>query len=281
MPTGALLLAAGRHLVTRHGVSAFADHVTDDVLAASRAGESAGAVAATAAGLDLEVVDAGTATGDVLATDALTADRVEELVTLGRRTGAELGRRHALVALGEVGIGNTTVAAALTSALLGVPATAVVGLGASADSAMLARKTDVVDRAVARLRAEDGLAPGEPVDPLRALAAVGGPESCVLAGAVLGAASVGAVCVLDGLATSVAALVAVRLEPAAAAYLVAGQRSREQGHALVLEHLGLEPLLDLRLRAGEGVGACLASGLLVDGLRVRRGTGRTAPRPVG
>jgi nicotinate-nucleotide--dimethylbenzimidazole phosphoribosyltransferase len=109
------------------------------------------------------------------------------------------------------------------------------------------------------------------------LAALGGPEFCVLAGAVLGAAATGAVSVLDGLATSVAALVAVRLEPGAAAYLVAGQRSRERAHASVLEHLGLEPLLDLRLRAGEGVGAAFASGMLISALKVRRGIGRTAP----
>ena len=98
------------------------------------------------------------------------------------------------------------------------------------------------------------------------LAALGGPEFCVLAGAVLGAASVGTITVLDGLATSVAALLAVRIEPAAAAYLVAGQRSRERAHERVLEHLGLEPLLDLRLRAGEGVGAALASSMLLSAL---------------
>jgi nicotinate-nucleotide--dimethylbenzimidazole phosphoribosyltransferase len=98
---------------------------------------------------------------------------------------------------------------------------------------------------------------------------------CLLAGAVLGAASRGAVCVLDGLATSVAALVAVTLEPGAAAYLVAGQRSRERAHEEVLGHLGLEPLLDLRLRAGEGVGAALASGMLLSALEIRRGIGHT------
>jgi nicotinate-nucleotide--dimethylbenzimidazole phosphoribosyltransferase len=83
--------------------------------------------------------------------------------------------------------------------------------------------------------------------------------------------------VLDGLATSVAALLAVRIEPAASAYLVAGQRSRELGHAPVLEHLGLEPLLDLRLRAGEGVGAALASSMLISGLTLRDRIGRTSP----
>ena len=107
------------------------------------------------------------------------------------------------------------------------------------------------------------------------LAALGGPEVALLTGVVLGAASVGAVVVLDGLLTSVAALAAVLLEPAAAQHLVAGQRSRERAHAAVLARLGLEPLLDLRLRAGEGAGACFAAGLLLAGLRVRRDTART------
>ena len=96
----------------------------------------------------------------------------------------------------------------------------------------------------------------------------------MLAGVVLGAAAAGTPVVLDGFAVSVAALAAVLLEPAAQACLVAGQRSRERGHELVLQALGLEPLLDLRLRAGEGAGAALAAGLLLDGLRIRRSTAR-------
>jgi nicotinate-nucleotide--dimethylbenzimidazole phosphoribosyltransferase len=161
------------------------------------------------------------------------------------------------------------VAAALASVLLDLPSAEAVGLGAGADSDMLERKTRVVERALARVLGDAPLSPEE------VLAALGGPEICVLAGAVLGAASRRTVVVLDGLATSVAALVAVRLEPGAAAYLVAGQRSRERAHAVVLEHLGLEPVLDLRLRAGEGVGACLAAGLVLNALEIRRGIGRT------
>jgi nicotinate-nucleotide--dimethylbenzimidazole phosphoribosyltransferase len=99
----------------------------------------------------------------------------------------------------------------------------------------------------------------------------------VITGVVLGAARAGGVVVLDGLATSVAALVAVRAEPAVAAHLVAGQRSREAGHAAVLAALGLEPLLDLRLRAGEGVGACWAARLLLQALEVRAAAARVQP----
>jgi nicotinate-nucleotide--dimethylbenzimidazole phosphoribosyltransferase len=105
---------------------------------------------------------------------------------------------------------------------------------------------------------------------------LGGPEFAVLTGVVLGAARAGAVVVLDGLATSVCALLAQQEEPAVASHLVAGQRSRERAHGLVLERLGLEPLLDLRMRAGEGVGAALASQLLLAGLRMRVHTARTS-----
>ena len=175
------------------------------------------------------------------------------------------------VALGEVGVGNTTVAAAVAAALLDVPAEDVVGRGSSADAAMLDRKRDVVTRALARVGpATPGLH--------EAVRRLGGGEFAVLTGIVLGVAEAGGVVVLDGLATSVCALAAVGLEPAVAAHLVAGQRSREKAHALVLRELGLEPLLDLRIRAGEGVGAALATGLMKDGLRLRRHVARTASR---
>ncbi len=280
---GTLVLAGADHPVTAHGVSAYPAEVTADVLRAAVAGVAMGTVAARAAGLACVVVDAGVAAepvpgavaarpagprGDLLRSDALTAADVDGLLAAGRRIGAAAGAVGA-VALGEVGVGNTTVAAALAAALLGLPAEAAVGLGAGADSAMVRRKQDVVGTALERL--------GRTQDPLRALAAVGGPEIAVLAGVTSGAAAAGSPVVVDGLATSVAALIAVRLEPAVAAHLVAGQRSREAAHAAVLTELGLEPLLDLRLRAGEGVGACLAVGVLRDALVVRRGSARTGP----
>jgi nicotinate-nucleotide--dimethylbenzimidazole phosphoribosyltransferase len=262
---GVLVLAAGHHRVLELGVSAFADDVTDEVVAAARTGEAVGVVAARAAGLEAVVVDCGRSTGNVRDEDALSDAAVQELVASGRALLAD--GRAGLVALGEVGMGNTTVAAALAAVLLDLPAADVVGLGAGADAAMLARKRAVVEAAVARV--------GPTADPLRALAAVGGPEVAYLTGVVLGAASAGAVVVLDGLLTSLAGLCAVLLEPAVDQHLVAGQRSRERGHPAVLGRLGLEPLLDLRLRAGEGAGACLAAGLLLDGLRIRRETART------
>ncbi|MGB8650477.1 MAG: nicotinate-nucleotide--dimethylbenzimidazole phosphoribosyltransferase [Mycobacteriales bacterium] len=264
---GVLVLAGASHPVTDLGVSAFPATVTADVLAAADRGEALGTVAATAAGLRSVVVDCGTADGDLLHTDALPVAAVQALVERGRALGAAEGT-PGLVALGEVGIGNTTVAAALAAGLLGLSAEEVVGLGSGADSAMLERKRAVVEGALARV--------GTVSDPVRALAALGGPEVALLTGVALGACSVGAVVVLDGLLTSVAALAAVLLEPAVAQHLVAGQRSRERAHPAVLGRLGLEPLLDLRLRAGEGAGACFAAGMLLAALRVRRETGRTS-----
>jgi nicotinate-nucleotide--dimethylbenzimidazole phosphoribosyltransferase len=248
--------------------------VTSDVLAATRAGESMGAAAARQAGLRVEArfaVPRGEP-GDLLSADAMTADAVAALVEDGRALGRELAG-HGLVCLGEVGIGNTTVAAALGCGLLGLEPEDAVGLGSGADAAMLDRKRAVVAEALARARQEHG--PGL-ADPLTALAALGGPELAMLAGVTLGAAAAGVPVVLDGLATSLAALVAVRLEPAVQAALVAGHRSRERAHAAVLTELGLEPLLDLRLRAGEGVGACFAAHLLLAALGLRRTAGRTS-----
>ena len=263
---GTLLLAAGSHPVAELGVTAFAPSVTHDVLAAARAGQALGSVAAAAAGLRTVVVDAGRSSGDLLHRDALGPAELEQLLERGRRAGAAAG---GLLALGEVGVGNTTVAAALACGLLGLSVDQAVGLGAGADSAMLDRKREVVSGALARAVGRDL------TDPLVALRALGGPDVALLTGAVLGAVEAGAVVVLDGLLTSLAALAAVLLEPAAAQHLVAGQRSRERAHAPVLSRLGLEPLLDLRLRAGEGAGACFASGLLLAALRVRRETGGT------
>ena len=268
---GTLVLVGGRHRVVELGVSAFDPSVGDDVIAAARAGDALGVVTARASGLGVRVVDSGAASGDLLHRDAMTPGRVEELLAEGREIGSAAAR-HGLVVLGEVGIGNTTVAAVLAAALLDLSPEEVVGLGASSDTAMLERKREVVSGALVRARAEQG-------ENLKVaatlLAALGGPDVTMLVGVIRGAVEAGAVVVLDGLLTSVAALIVVHETPAAQAYLVAGQRSRELAHVRVLERLGLEPLLDLRIRAGEGAGACLAAGLLMTALQVRAGTART------
>jgi nicotinate-nucleotide--dimethylbenzimidazole phosphoribosyltransferase len=270
--TGTLVLVAAEHPVTRHGISAYPATVGPEVYAATLAGESLGAATAASAGLALAAVRAAAArpAGDLVDADALDPLDVAALITAGRRAGEEASSTG-LICLGEVGIGNTTVAAALCSALFGLGPDEVVGLGTGADAPMLDRKREVVRRATERARRTHGDAL---TDPAVLLAALGGPEVAFLTGVTLGAASLGAPVVLDGLVTSLAALLAVRLEPAIRSALVAGQRSRERSHARVLTELGLEPLLDLRLRAGEGVGACLAAQTLLTALAARRIVGR-------
>jgi nicotinate-nucleotide--dimethylbenzimidazole phosphoribosyltransferase len=284
--SGSLVFVGADHPVRRHAVSAYQPAVTAEVMEAAVAGESCGIVAARTAGLATFVVDAGVGgnavpgaiaarpwavRGDLIDTDALTANDATLLVELGRQLGQQAATTG-LVALGEVGVGNTTVAAALATAMFRLEPRATVGLGANADSAMLMRKIAVVEAAITRTHAEHGANLDDPMVLLRAL---GGPEFAVLTGVVLGAATGNAALVLDGLATSVAAALSVRLEPAVAAHLVAGQRSRETAHARVLAELGLEPLLDLRIRAGEGVGACLATRLICDAIQIRGHTART------
>jgi nicotinate-nucleotide--dimethylbenzimidazole phosphoribosyltransferase len=275
-----LVLAAADHPVVGYGVSTFASAVTREVLDATVSGVSLGAVAARAIGAAVVAVDAGVegppvpgaqqlrpagARGDLVRSDALSSGDVESLLSRGRSLGLGLG--GGITALGEVGIGNTTVAAALTAALLDLDASEVVGLGVGGDTATIERKQQAVRTALARARSERGVRVSEP---LVALACLGGPELAVLAGVALGAAEAGALVVMDGLATSVAVVAAVGLEPAVTSHLVAGQDSRERAHRLVLTHLGCEPLLSLRLRAGEGVGAVLATQMLATAAGVRR-----------
>ena len=293
-PTGGtLVLVAADHPVADLGVSAYPPHVTRDVAAAGVAGTSMGAAAAQAAGLGCVVVDAGIAgapldgarharpsgdRGDLASSDALTTADVTHLL----ETGRDIGRAAAadgLVALGEVGVGNTTIAAALACELVGMTARDAVGLGAGSDAEIVARKTAVVEQALTRARPALEAADGIAEHALTTVHALGGPEIAVLTGVVLGAAGAGSPVVLDGLCGSLPGLLAVRIEPSVQAYLVAGQQSRERAHAAVLRELGLEPLLSLRLRAGEGVGACLAASMLLQGLTIRRLAARTWETP--
>lgn len=280
---GVLVIAASDHPVTSHGISAYSSTVTREVVEATLAGQSVGSSLARAANLDVVVVDAGInmtsdlpgarlarpkgLRGDLVDVAAMESPDVHALIENGRALAIELAAEYGLIAIGEVGIGNTTIAAALTCGLLQLSPAEVVGLGAGSDSAMVGQKVRVVSAALARARIAD---PARTSDPLALLAEVGGPEFAVLAGVILGAASKSATVILDGMATTVAALIAVRLEPAAQSVLVAGQRSRERGHQALLTELGLEPLLDLRIRSGEGGGAVLATSLLKTALQARR-----------
>jgi nicotinate-nucleotide--dimethylbenzimidazole phosphoribosyltransferase len=165
---------------------------------------------------------------------------------------------------GEMGIGNTTPAAALIAALTGRPPAEVTGRGTGIDDATLARKVAVVEAALARHAV--AVAAG----PLPTLAALGGLEIAALAGFIVGAAAARVPVVIDGVIADAALLVAVRLAPGVLPFCIAGHRSSEPGATAVLAHLGLEPLLDLGLRLGEGSGACLALPVVEAAARVLR-----------
>jgi len=286
--SGTLVLAGASHPVSALGVSAYPDRVTRDVLEAAVAGVAMGAVSARSAGLALIVVDAGATgsepvvgatdarpgqpRGDLASADALHRTDVARLIEVGRRVGCEAARTG-IVALGEVGIGNTTVAAALACVVTGMSPRDAVGVGAGADTDIVDRKQAVVTSALERFGTRADAWREDPVD---LLAGLGGAEIALLTGVVLGAADAGAPVVLDGLAGSLPGVLAAAMEPGVQAHLIAGQRSRERAHGEVLRVLGLEPLLSLRLRSGEGVGACLATSLVLQGIRIRRGVARTA-----
>jgi len=155
-----------------------------------------------------------------------------------------------IVGLGEMGIGNTTSASALAAALLPAKPSAMCGPGTGIDDEGLSRKIDAVGAGLALLEPKP--------DPLDVLAALGGLEIAFLVGVTLGAAARRIPVLLDGFITTAAALAATRMQPAVAGSLIAATRSPEPGHALLLDALGIEPLLDLRLRLGEGTGAAIA-----------------------
>jgi len=245
-----IVVAAADHGVAREGVSAYPSAVTAQMVANFEAGGAAINVLARRAGAELRIVDAGVGRGtaNMLQTPAMTPDEVAKALADGEALAAELDAD--VVGLGEMGIGNTTSAAALTAALLGLVPELVCGRGTGLDDEGILRKIDVVRRAVA-------LHAGE--DPLTAL---GGFEIAFLAGLVIGCARRRVVVLLDGFITAAAALAASSIEPAVRDVLIASHRSPEPGHTYLLEALGLEPLLDLGLRLGEGSGAALALPLL-------------------
>ena len=167
-----------------------------------------------------------------------------------------------LLGVGEMGIGNTTAASALTAVLTGSRVALVTGRGTGIDDSTHERKIDAIDRALL----ENG---PDPADPIGVLAAVGGLEIAVLVGVIVGAASARVPVVLDGFITGAAALVAWALQPAVAPRLIAAHRSVEPGHAVILSQLDRRPVLDLGLRLGEGTGAALAMGLIGAAVAVR------------
>jgi nicotinate-nucleotide--dimethylbenzimidazole phosphoribosyltransferase len=259
---------AADHGVVASGVTPWPQEVTAQMVANFAAGGAAINAIARQVGADVKVVDVGVATHlepslaimhrkvrsgtDNLAEGpAMTAANARAALDVGANVARELiDARHDLLATGDMGIGNTTSSAALIAALTGRDAAQVTGRGTGIDDAMLAHKAAVVADAVARA--------GKLADPVVVLAEIGGLEIAALAGYIIAGAAAGVPVIVDGVIALAALLVADALAPGVTERCVAGHRSTEPGATAVLEHLGLQPVLDLRMRLGEGTGACLA-----------------------
>jgi len=290
----AVIVAAADHGVAARGVSAYPPEVTAQMVVNFLSGGAAICVLAARVGASLTVIDVGVAgdipnvvdatgrggelvrarvrsgTADMTVGPAMTLAEAESAIDAGARVAARIMERGVdVVAIGEMGIGNTTAASALTAALTGTPPGSVTGRGTGLDDAGLARKVAAVEAALAINGFGVGDAAHRPVDPRAALAAVGGLEIAALVGVVLAAVAARVPVVVDGFIAGVAVLVAERLAPGVATRCIAAHRSVEPGHAVVLGALGLAPLLDLDLRLGEGSGAALAFDLLDAAVAIR------------
>lgn len=269
-----IIVFAGDHGIASKGVSAYPQEVTIAMMANFASGGAAISVLARELGSTLEVVDAGTLAGepmpgvvsdkprrgtrDFSEAAALEMNEVAFAFEAGKRAVARATAASAdLVIFGEMGIGNTTSAAAIAAALLSTPADAITGAGTGLDAAGRAHKARVIETALARHGLREPKVSVEQI-----LCAVGGLEIAAISGGIIAAAQRRIPILIDGFIVSVAALVAVRLNPSCRAFLIFSHRSAEQGHRLVLDALAALPLLDLDLRLGEGSGAALALPIL-------------------
>ena len=265
---------AADHGVWAEGVSPWPQEVTAQMVATFCAGGAAINVLARHAGATVMVVDVGVkgdlppapglvsrrilpGTANLAAGPAMAVDAARAALDVGAEVAADAvaGGARCLIT-GDMGIANTTASAAVIAALTGRPAAAVTGRGTGIDDATWERKVLVVQRGLDRARADGSL--GDPPDPLSVLASLGGLEIAALAGFVVGGTAARVPVLVDGVIALAGVLVAAALAPATPSFCFAGHRSVEPGASAALEHLGLEPLLDLGMRLGEGSGACLA-----------------------
>jgi nicotinate-nucleotide--dimethylbenzimidazole phosphoribosyltransferase len=267
----AVFVFAADHGIAVEGISLYPASVTRAMVATYLVGRAGVNALAKASGVDVQVVDAGVdadipahpglidakirrASRNAMRESALTSWEVSDCLARGASiVAASIDAGTDVVAIGEMGIGNTTSAALLMHRLAPAALADCIGAGAGLDEAGVARKLAVAERAAGR---------SDATSPLEVLAEFGGYEIAMMAGAVLGSAARRRPVIIDGFIAAAAALVAVRLQPAALGYCVFSHRSAERGHALLLDALGAEPYLDLGLRLGEGTGAVMAVPLL-------------------
>lgn len=267
-----ILLFAGDHGITAEGVSAWPSEVTTQMVLNFLAGGAAANVFSRTNNVDITVVDAGVigelpdhenliranirkGTRNCMHADALTAEEVVQALSFG----ADLAKNYTnngakLIALGEMGIGNTSSATLITHAIEGISIKELTGPGAGLDAAGVNRKAEILEKAASRRP--------EKLSPEEALSAFGGLEITMMAGTLIGAASNNAVVLVDGFIATAAALAAIRARPEVAPYVVFAHASKEPGHRHMISALGVTPLIDLELRLGEGSGALLAVPLL-------------------
>ena len=269
-----LVIFAGDHGVAAHGVSAFPPAITGAMVRTFLLGKAGVSALARAHGVSVRVLDLGTAddfddldeptraaltaykvrrgSGAIHLEDALTAEETQAALQAGARVARqEIDAGADLLICGDMGIGNTTPAAALVAAGLGLPGSEVVGRGTGIDDEALVAKAGVIDAALARAGART-------TDPVETLTALGSADLAAATGYLRAAAQDGVPVLLDGLISVACALTADRIEPGAAAWFAAGHRSTEPAQSLALGKMGLEPLLDLGMRLGEGSGAVAA-----------------------
>ncbi|MFG2280952.1 nicotinate-nucleotide--dimethylbenzimidazole phosphoribosyltransferase [Streptomyces asoensis] len=265
----AVAIFAGDHGVHAQGVTPWPQEVTAQMVANFLGGGAVCNAFATQVGAEVCVVDVGVAadlpatpgllprkiragTSDMTTGPAMTREEAKQAIEVGIETARDLvaaGNKALLT--GEMGIANTTASAALISVFTGADPAEVTGRGTGINDETLARKTEVVRRALE-------VHQPDPADPIGVLAAIGGFEHAAMVGLLLGGASLRTPVILDGVSAGAAALVARAIAPEVLAACIAGHRSAEPGHVAALNKLGLRPLVDLDLRLGEGTGALLA-----------------------
>jgi len=260
---------AADHGVTDEKISAYPKAVTEQMVRNFLANGAAINVLARRAGAEVLVVDVGVdadleshpqllrkkirrGTRNMAVEPALSEAELHKSLGVGSLLIRQLSpSKNQMIAVGEMGIGNTTAAAAITAALTGRPVSEVTGVGAGISSGMLLHKRQVIERALQ-------LHCLKPADPLEILRKVGGLEIAAMTGMVLAARGRGIAVVIDGFISTAAAALAYAIDPAGLDFIFAGHLSQEQGHRALLDYIGLDPILDLRMRLGEGTGAVLA-----------------------
>lgn len=276
----AVLIMAADHGITEEGISAYPSDVTEQMVYNFIQGGAAINALAKQANAQVRVVDIGVqgvidvdslrkrkirpGTANFARTEAMTKDEVMQGLQVGWEEATDLARSGIrLLAIGEMGIGNTTTSAALVAAMTGLPVKQLVGRGTGLDDERVLHKIQVIEKALSFHSID-------PSDPIDVLAKLGGLDVVGMAGAVLGAASQRVPVVMDGYISTVAAWMASKIEPAVLPYLFASHLSVEPGHEIVLNELGKTPLLALQMRLGEASGAALSFPLFQAACRVLR-----------